>query len=448
MGFYRIEVKRIDAGVTQATLRLGVPAGSPINSPPPPERLFLHSQTHLDSRATAMAWLAALPLLAGREGVCVVPSSTLLSLDANHRAVLQALVLAVLTMISSTAVALRSHRAALTQRKADDSEAEFAPARPWVPTTSHNSLRHRHSVSYELLRVPRPGRPVPHLLLNVTRWLPQPAVSGVVVFVHGLNGHSTFADSALLSERLSDNGYAVLALDVEGHGRSGGIRGLVPDLQDVASDIAAVLLRAKELYPGQPLFLVGISMGGCASIHATLALQDAGTDLAALLTGGLILLCPLVHTVKQPPNSLKVAAQLLARLSPRLPLPTAHKPGNGVDIAHRELMRQAMAADGHIYTGGIRVGTALALLAAAEQAQQRLDELLLGHRVRLLILHGEADDVVDIAGSRELHSRSGATDKTFISYPDARHALLNEAPHVNTVMKDLLRWMLQRGSVV
>ena len=219
---------------------------------------------------------------------------------------------------------------------------------------------------------------------------------------------------------------------------------IVSDIRMPGESGLILLQRAKELYPGQPLFLMGISMGGCASIHATLALQDAGIDLAALLTGGLILLCPLVHTVKQPPNSLKVAAQLLARLSPRLPLPTAHTPGNGVDIAHKELMRQAMAADGHIYTGGIRVGTALALLAAAEQAQQRLDELLLGHRVSLLTLHGEADDIVDINGSRELHSRSGATDKTFISYPDARHALLNEAPHVHTVMQDLLRWMLHR----
>ena len=297
------------------------------------------------------------------------------------------------------------------------------------------------------LRRARPGRvPHPFVVLNITCWAP-PAErrrAGVVVFVHGLNGHSAFADSAALASHLcGGHNYAVYGLDVEGHGRSGGVRGLVPNLhQQVASDIVAALFVARrDNDPGIPLFLVGISMGGCAALHAALALQDAG--LESCLTGGVALLCPLLRPVRMPARTLSTAAHVLATLPvlARLPLPAQHRAGDGCsDESAKAAMRNAMCADGHIHTGGLRVGTAVALLAAARVARRRMHELA---GVPLLVQHGTADAVVSLAGSEELYAAATVDDKTLLTYPGAGHALLSEC---SAAVGDLTAWMARRCS--
>ena len=309
-----------------------------------------------------------------------------------------------------------------------------------VPVGSHSGTVPR---LVEMRRA-RPGRvPHPFVVLNITCWTPPTAQrrAGVVVFVHGLNGHSTFADSAALALHLCrSNSYTVYGLDVEGHGRSGGVRGLTPDLhRQVAADIVAALFAARRDNPGLPLFLVGISMGGCAALHAALALQDAG--LEACLSG-LVLLCPLIRPLRTPARTLTTAAHVLAKLPvlARLPLPAQHSPGDGCsDESAKAAMRHAMCADGHIHTGGLRVGTAVALLAAARVARRRMHEL---SGVPLLVQHGTADAVVSLAGSEELFAAAGVADKTLLTYLGAGHALLGECP---AAVGDLTSWMARRS---
>lgn len=293
------------------------------------------------------------------------------------------------------------------------------------------------------LRRARPGRvPHPFVVLNITCWTPRvERPAGVVVFVHGLNGHSAFADSAALASHLcGGHNYAVYGLDVEGHGRSGGVRGLVPNLhRHCAADIVAALFTAQRDNPGSPLFLVGISMGGCAALHAALALQDAG--LESCLTGGVALLCPLLRPVRMPARTLATAAQVLATLPvlARLPLPAQHRAGDGCsDEAGKAAMRNAMCADGHIHTGGLRVGTAVALLAAARLARRRMHELA---GVPLLVQHGTADAVVSLTGSEELYAAAKVDDTTLLTYPGTGHALLSECP---AAVGDLTAWMARR----
>lgn len=102
----------------------------------------------------------------------------------------------------------------------------------------------------------------------VGAYLPGPAdASGpAVVLLHGFGGHRTKPAYALLGERLSSV-TAVLAIDLRGHGASGGFSTLgLAETLDVAA-AAAWLRRRGHAWVG----LVGVSMG------ATAALRAAGT---------------------------------------------------------------------------------------------------------------------------------------------------------------------------
>jgi pimeloyl-ACP methyl ester carboxylesterase len=84
-----------------------------------------------------------------------------------------------------------------------------------------------------------------------------------VVLLHGLFGNRRKPRYAYLADRLSEWG-GVLAVDLRGHGRSGGISTL-GNLEALDAEAAARWLRAR----GHPwVALVGMSMGGTTALHA------------------------------------------------------------------------------------------------------------------------------------------------------------------------------------
>jgi pimeloyl-ACP methyl ester carboxylesterase len=92
-----------------------------------------------------------------------------------------------------------------------------------------------------------------------------------VVFIHGaLNDHSVWA---LLARWCAHHGYGVLAVDLPGHGRSGGV-----PLKSV-EDLAAWLHRLLDAAGVHKAALVGHSMG------SLIALEGAGRASALVMVG-------------------------------------------------------------------------------------------------------------------------------------------------------------------
>jgi len=142
-----------------------------------------------------------------------------------------------------------------------------------------------------------PAEPVPGTLL-----LPAPPPRGerppAVVLVHGFAGDRVVVSS--LARRLAQNGYAVLAIDVRGHGAN---RNPVPDgrarpdwlFQDLAA--AVEYLRGSPYVDGSRIALMGHSMGAAAALD--FATRDSGIDGVVAISGVQTLVGPY-----RPPNVL------------------------------------------------------------------------------------------------------------------------------------------------
>src|SRR5262245_42718881 len=117
------------------------------------------------------------------------------------------------------------------------------------------------------------------------RWVPDGPVRAVVLIVHGASEHS--ARYARFASVLGDEGYAVRALDLRGHGRTAASTGTGKlgerGMDGVFADLDALVDLARAEFPSLPIVLFGHSMG---SLIAQAYVEQSGDALAAFVLSG------------------------------------------------------------------------------------------------------------------------------------------------------------------
>ncbi|MEZ6062989.1 MAG: alpha/beta hydrolase [Planctomycetaceae bacterium] len=88
---------------------------------------------------------------------------------------------------------------------------------------------------------------------------------GVVVLVHGIRG----SRRAMVrrAELLRANGYCSVLIDLQGHGESSGDQITVGHLE--RHDVRAAVEYARREHPGQPIGVIGVSLGGASALLAS-----------------------------------------------------------------------------------------------------------------------------------------------------------------------------------
>ena len=94
-------------------------------------------------------------------------------------------------------------------------------------------------------------------------WLPADA-KGTVIVVHGYYDHVGIYRNPI---RLAlEQGFAVLAFDLPGHGLSSGMMAAIDSFDQYADVLAALLAKSESLLPG-PRYTLGQSMGGAVLLN-------------------------------------------------------------------------------------------------------------------------------------------------------------------------------------
>jgi len=139
-------------------------------------------------------------------------------------------------------------------------------------------------------------------------WMPEGQPVAVVMICHGLGEHSGRYGNVV--EALVPAGYAVHALDHQGHGRSSGPRAHIRRYGDFLVDFDVFRGHVATRHPSAPLFLLGHSMGGNIALGYALEHQDQ--------LRGLILSGPALTVPDDLPRLLLRLSGVLGRLTPRL----------------------------------------------------------------------------------------------------------------------------------
>jgi len=236
-----------------------------------------------------------------------------------------------------------------------------------------------------------------HGTVAVRDW-PNPEARYLAVLVHGYGEHIARYDH--VADTLVRHGATVAGPDHLGHGRSAGERVLVDDFADVVTDLHTAIRRLRQAHPDLPLVLIGHSMGGM--LAARYAQLHPDEPAVVVLSG------PVLGS--WPPIALADLDEI-----PDEPLDTT-------TLSRDPEVGRAYAADPLVWHGPYRRPTlrAFARCLARIEAGGRLDAC------PVLWIHGGADELVPIEGTRSGVAAIRGADFTEVRYPGAHHEVFNE----------------------
>ncbi|XP_076921206.1 caffeoylshikimate esterase-like [Bidens hawaiensis] len=276
------------------------------------------------------------------------------------------------------------------------------------------------------------------LKLFTQSWSPLPPtkLTGLICAVHGYTGESSWFVQ-LTCVHLAKAGFAVCAIDHQGHGFSDGLQYHIPDINPVVDDCISYFNSFRESHAHSlPSFLYSESLGGAIALLITL--RRAGKPYDGLILNGAM--CGISDKYK-PPWPLEHFLSLAATLIPTWRVvPTR---GSIPDVSFKvEWKRKLATASPRRTEARPRASTARELLRICREVQSRFTEV----DVPLLIIHGGDDRVCDPACVEDLYARAASNDKTLKMYPGMWHQLIGEEDDdVETVFGDVVEWLKARA---
>ena len=219
------------------------------------------------------------------------------------------------------------------------------------------------------------------LHLHGAYFLPPGEIKAVIVLIHGMGEH--FGRYKHVVEFFNSIGYAVIGMDLRGHGTSQGKRGHIDSFQQLMDDTGLLVKKAAELFNGLPLIMYGHSLGGNIAANYVLRRQPA--------LKGLIVTAPYFKLAFDPPKWKVAMSKIMAKIFPALTLPT--------ELEQAALSREQAVVDAYkndpLVHDKISAAFFTNVHAAATYPIEHAEEL----KIKTLVMHGLSDRITSYKGT-------------------------------------------------
>ena len=254
-------------------------------------------------------------------------------------------------------------------------------------------------------------------------WMPADDCIAVLLLAHGLAEHSGRYEhfAAFFVAR----GYAVFAVDHIGHGKSDGERCHIGLFSEYTDGISLLLDRARDECPEIPVVLVGHSMGG---LIATRILIDRQADFACCVLSG-----ALIKPAVELSSIQRLVMRFFAKVLPRLRVLAL----DASEVSRDPAVVDRYRNDPLVFTGKVTARLAEQLFTTMVWIEDKLAAI----ELPMLILHGSADGLTSLEGSKLLHREISSRNKKLIIYEGLYHEIYNE-PEQEDVMSDVANWLV------
>lgn len=275
----------------------------------------------------------------------------------------------------------------------------------------------------------------------VHRWDPATTEIGpkaLIVLYHGFLDHGRHPSTRCAAEFFCEAGYAVVSVDLPGHGKSEGKRGYLKSSEDLIETGLAIVQHAQSMHADKNLQLVlcGFSMGGAIALSVAHKLgriqKDDDSDPPLL-----ILMAPMLKL--DIPSVFRWALMCLSCFVPTEALSSSESDSSKI---YRDENKRKECERDPLTPPKLRIGSLLTLADTALHVAEVFDSVSNPY----LLLVADEDVEVNSEGSEEFHKKSLSKDKTKKNYP-ALHALLCEpSPLFDEIKSDILEWLEKRVS--
>ncbi len=238
-------------------------------------------------------------------------------------------------------------------------------------------------------------------------WSPAGEPKGVIVFIHGLSDYA--GRYRHVGSFFAASGYAMILVDLRGHGRSFGKRGHFPSYDRIMDDISLFLAEARRRHPTLPLVLYGHSMGGNLVLNYLIRNKPP--------VAGAVVTSPWLRLNLKLPLYKVILATLVNKGFPSITRPDGIIPSF---LSHDEEVGRIYMDDPLVHHR-ISVRTYLEISHAGEDAIKHADKV--GYP--LLLMHGTEDPLTSFSASKEFSEKMIA-DHTFKAWEGLFHELHNE----------------------
>ena len=256
--------------------------------------------------------------------------------------------------------------------------------------------------------------------LYIKEWeVQQP--KALICIIHGFGEHINRYNH--IAEFFNQHSYAVAGMDTRGHGNSEGRRGHTPSYETYLDDIQTFTETAHKSYPTAPLILWGHSMGGNLVLNYLIKRQPNVKCVVAT--------SPWIRLAFQPKPMLLFLGKMMRNIAPTFTQSTKLNPSH---ISKDPAVVQAYIKDPLVHDK-MSASASMGVLDAAAWLNQYSGKI----NVPLLIMHGDADKLIDPAASKEFADRLTG-NVTHKMWKDLHHETHND-PEQKEVLNYALQWI-------